>query len=593
MISTLVSFLYFSYLFSDYLEINQEGNENCAIFGASLIFAIASNGLIAMLLVATGTIYFPIFLIQIIIFFVLVDINKFKKLLVEHKLKISSDLLTLKNRYGKNFLKLISLIIVLLLFTSFGPINHSDTANYYVGYPFQYYLRNSHFIDGDLGQGLLGIGDFSNLVFIQEKSIWLIRVAQFLPLLPILFFLGKRKVSGFIILIFITSPVFLQWLTIGKITFIGDSCLSLIYLCWKEKPSEKYALITFLTGLITISIKISSLLIFIPILLDILNFYKFNIKTVFQKIKSSRQRFIALFLTISIGTFLSILFYRFYVTGNLFFPILSSVFSRGDKQLYEWEMMLRKFDREGFYQFWIFIPKNPSKVASVLGPATGFLFLIKMWKNISLFSFKNKFPLNVGFAQLIMLFLFAQGRADYYFSPLLLIVSDSGTLLKDLENNKNYLLIFNNKIIFKITFFIQSSLFIFSTFYMITLNLYAIVNYENVMDRTAYGYYNAKVINNNVDGLVMSLIENPVRLFYVPKFVPNHKYWKCVNYDFPYIKNKEEFCMKKLEVDTVIVEKNYLRDKNFECKTKLFRQTPRNIFRSFKYSVDFCKVKKS
>ena len=246
-------------------------------------------------------------------------------------------------------------------------------------------------------------------------------------------------------------------------------------------------------------------------------------------------------------------------------------------------MMLRKFDREGFYQFWIFIPKNPSKVASVLGPATGFLFFIKMWKNISLFSFKKKFSLNVGFAQLIMLFLFAQGRADYYFSPLLLIVSDSGTLLKDLEINK---------IIFKIIFFIQSSLFIFSTFYMITLNLYAIVNYENVMDRTAYGYYNAKIINNNADGLVMSLIENPVRLFYVPKFVPNHNYWKCL-YDFPYIKNKEEFCMEKLGVDTVIVEKNYLRDKNFECNTKLFRQTPRNIFRSFKYSVDFCKVKKS
>ena len=33
------------------------------------------------------------------------------------------------------------------------------------------------------------------------------------------------------------------------------------------------------------------------------------------------------------------------------------------------------------------------------------------------------------------------------------------------------------------------------------------------MDRTAYGYYNAKIINNNADGLVMSLIENPVRLF--------------------------------------------------------------------------------
>ena len=119
---------------------------------------------------------------------------------------------------------LITLIIILLFFASLGPINQSDTVNYYVGYPFQYYLRNSHFIDGDLGQGLLGIGDFANIAFIQEKSIWLIRVSQYLPLIPIILFLCRRKTSSFLILIFISSPVFLQWLTIGKINFLGDSC---------------------------------------------------------------------------------------------------------------------------------------------------------------------------------------------------------------------------------------------------------------------------------------------------------------------------------------------------------------------------------
>ena len=117
---------------------------------------------------------------------------------------------------------------------------------YYVGYPFQYYLRNSHFIDGDLGQGLLGIGDFANITFIQEKSIWLIRVLQYLPLIPILLFLGKRKISNLVILIFITSPVFLQWLTIGKFLLFPDLAVTIKYLVW-DKYKTKNNLINIFT----------------------------------------------------------------------------------------------------------------------------------------------------------------------------------------------------------------------------------------------------------------------------------------------------------------------------------------------------------
>ena len=65
--------------------------------------------------------------------------------------------------------------------------------------------------------------------------------------------------------------------------------------------------------------------------------------------------------------------------------------------------MLRNFDRDGFYQLWIFIPKNPSKIAAVLGPASGLFFILKFWKDINNLIFKSKFSLNIGFIQLIFL----------------------------------------------------------------------------------------------------------------------------------------------------------------------------------------------
>ena len=261
MFAILISFLYFVFLFSNYFDFSKEKNKNYVIFAASLILSVASNGLISMLLISRQLVFLPIFLIQSILFLVVVDIRKFKGVFWDFIGGFLYEFSKIRYNYGKKFSIVISVILILLFFVSLGPINHSDTVNYYVGYPFQYYLRNSHFVDGDLGQGLLGIGDFANIAFIQEKSIWLIRVSQYLPLIPIVIFLFKRKTTPLNILIFISSPVFLQWLTVGKINFLGDSCLSLIYLCWKSQPSKRYALITFFVGLISISIKISSVLI--------------------------------------------------------------------------------------------------------------------------------------------------------------------------------------------------------------------------------------------------------------------------------------------------------------------------------------------
>lgn len=592
MIAVLLSFLYFVYLFSDYLETSKDKYKNYVIFAASLIFSVASNGLIAMLLISAKIVYLPIFLIQFIIFFIAVDIREFKSIFREFIAGFSDDLSKIKFNFDKKFIILILLILILLFFASLGPINQSDTVNYYVGYPFQYYLRNSHFVDGDLGQGLLGIGDFTNITFIQEKSIWLIRVSQYLPLIPILIFLFRRKTSNLFILLFISSPVFLQWLTIGKINFLGDSCLSLIYLCWKYKPSQKYAFITFFAGIIAVSIKISSVLIFIPILLDILITYKFSLRRIFLEKKLIFSVGMLIIVLISISSIASIFYYRFFLTGNLFFPILSSIFSKGNEQLKDWDLMLRNFDKEGFYQLWIFIPKNPSKLAAVLGPATGFLFLMKFRKYISDLLFKKKFYINIGLLQVIFLFMFAQGRADYYFSPLFLLVCGTKNLFDKKIENLKYLRI-NLKNVLKFALMVQFFLFTASTFYMIALNMFAIVNYEKAMNKTAFGYYNSKLIKENAIEPVLGLVASPPRLFYDSKFVPNHNFWKCYKYaNYSDDKDKKNFCLNTLKVKTVIVEENYLKNnKNYNCNPVIFKETPRNIFKSSEYKVDFCKKK--
>ncbi len=592
MFAIFISFLFFVYFFSDYLELSKDKDEKYGIFAASLIFSVALNGLISMMLVASQKVYLPIYLIQFIFFFIVVEIKKLKLILSNFFGGFLFDISSIRKNYDKKFITFICLIIILLFFASFGPINQSDTVNYYVGYPFQFYLRNSHFIDGDLGQGLLGIGDFANITFIQEKSIWLIRVSQYLPLIPILIFLCKRKTSPLIILIFISSPVFLQWLTVGKINFLGDSCLSLIYLCWKFKPTQRYALTTILVGLISISIKISSVLIFVPIFFDIFITNRFSIRKTFIGIKPNFSIGQLVIFLLSISSIISILYYRFFVTGNLFFPLLSSIFSKGNEQYYDWEIMLRNFDRDGFYQLWIFIPKNPSKIASVLGPASGLFFLLKFWKDLKNLIFKNKFCLNIGFLQLILLLMFAQGRADYYFSPLFLLVCGVNNLFDNkIKNPKN--LIMNTKNVMKIFCIVQFFLFTISTFYMIFLNIFAIVNYDKAMDKTAYGYYNSKLIIENSIEPVLGLATSPSRLFYDLEFIPNHNFWKCLKYSNDYDEqNQENFCLQSLKPNTVIVEENYFKNNNnFNCNPIVFKETPRNIFKSSQYRVDFCKKK--
>ena len=115
------------------------------------------------------------------------------------------------SKYQKILFCLCILLLVAISISSIGPINHPDAADYHVGYPFQYFSRGKFFVDGGLHQGLLGIGDYANLAFIQENTNWFIRFVQIINL-PLLFiFLAKKFNNNIYLLSFLSIPIIIKW----------------------------------------------------------------------------------------------------------------------------------------------------------------------------------------------------------------------------------------------------------------------------------------------------------------------------------------------------------------------------------------------
>ena len=190
----------------------------------------------------------------------------------------------------------------------------------------------------------MGIGDFSNIFYLQEKTTWLIRTLQFLPLILIFMFLQRRKTNNLSIFIFLTSPVLIQWLTVGKNNFLCESCLAISFLVWEENKDKKYLSSIFTIILIAISFKISALLVSLPILIYIFYFYKFQEQF---GIKETLE-LISIPFIISIISLCSILVYRFFLTGNPLFPLMTSIFNPENMQMLDWEVTLKSWQRTGF-----------------------------------------------------------------------------------------------------------------------------------------------------------------------------------------------------------------------------------------------------
>ena len=483
-----------------------------------------------------------------------------------------------------------------MVLCSIGPINNSDAVGY-VSYPYQFWLTNKHFIDGNIHQALLGTADFANIVFFQEKSIWLIRFTQSFIILPIFLLLHKRKINKIAILIILTSPVFIQWLTIGKY-FLSEACVGLSFLIWNNKKNLRNTIILLSLIIISISFKITSLITAFPISLYIIYNFRNELHDFLKNksLKNLLKRFIEsntfIPLFISISSLLFIIIYRALLTNNPFYPLFSSFFNSDNQDLIDFSKMLFSWGREGFYTIWLFLPKDFSKIASVLGPATLTLFLLILFYTLNNKD-KNRIYGVIGLSQTILLILFCQGRADYYYCPLL--ITFAGLTNQDLNlnffhNKSSINLIFKKFFIFTVV--MQYILFVLISLYSIMIVGYTLLNYESGMKNFAWYYYNSKVIEQEAKGKVTDLTFAIPKLFYDKELVNSSKFNACINTQNQQNQNMSyQNCMNKMGVKTLIVKENkFKRSSQFKCKSKEFIYATRNIFKNKKYKVDFCEL---
>ena len=427
-------FSYILLFFSSVLFLSKGSNLKIekklySLLTTSALFSYSILGLISIILISLDKSRFPIIILSIIIFFLTIFFNnnylkeylKIKNFLLLEAIKISKYF---RNSSQKIYLIIITFLIFLITISSIGPINHPDALDYHVGYPYQYWLKGKFFIDEGFHQALLGAGDYANLSFIQEKTVWFIRYIQIvnLPLIS-LFFINNIKNKLFIAA-FLSSSTFIQWSTIGKPLFLGESSCAITYLIWKEYKDEFSRKLLFICILSCICIKISSLIVCAPIAADILLDTLFNKKNNYLKIIvfSTKNFLFDRAILLSLFLMISVLYLRFKVIGNFAFPLFTNIFNKNDILINQFAVFLAGYQRDGLFPLNIFVPISFSDIASSLGPG---IFIMMTLLIVKTFDENNKKANNiiyVFFSQIILLILFCQGRADYYAIPLIIAI---------------------------------------------------------------------------------------------------------------------------------------------------------------------------
>ncbi len=567
-----------------------EGNFYSLIF-ASFSFSHALLGFISLLLITLGLSKIPILIISLLFvsitflsnpknLYKVEAINNFLKIeIIEfYKNKISS-------KFQKVFLYITFILLILIFISSIGPINHPDASDYHVGYPYQYYLKGGLFVDGGLHQGLLGIGDYANLSFIQEKTIWLIRFIQISNLPILVLFLSKKFKNNIFLISFLSIPTFIQWSTIGKPLFLGESSLVIIYLIWKENKTIFSLKLLVIAILNCISFKLSSLIIIFPIVIDLV----FNYSTIENKKINYYEIFKYVILNkvfiLSSTVLISIFISRFYITGNFAYPLLTNIFNSDQQLVKDFAQMLSSYKRSNLFFINIFIPTNISDLGQSLGPNVILLFTIIFYKYLrSCRNFSDSI-LNTIFSQFVLLILFCQGRADYYCAPLILLFSQLDKVEEWITRSRiKYL--FNISMIFQ---FIILNLFL--SFSIIT-NIISAFDYTNAMNRFAYGFNIAGLVDKSMEGKILFNDRN-TRFYYPSNYIDINLMNYCVN-EFSYLgKGKARaFCLKKYKVTQIVNawEEDFFNDDNYECKVTNSIKATRNIFNRKRYNLRYCRV---
>ena len=590
MINLILLSIVFLFIFSsNFKKIENNSEIFISNYITSLTLSISLIGSISLLLIFIGSVKFPLILITLFIFlsyFLLSNTNSNQVTNFFKSCKVFFN--TFLGKENAN--KYIIFLLFYLYLLSFGPINHPDATTTYVGYPYQFFIKGKHFIDGGLFQGILGISDFANLAFFQEKSIWLIRTIQAIPIFFIVSIFLTRDTNRLLIISFLTTPVFIQWLTIGKFLFFPDLAVTITYLVWDKYRTKNNLINLFILIVLSISFKITTLIICTPILLHII-FYLISTK----KFKSflyinNNSRYLLLFFAFVI--LIEILLYRFYVTGNFLYPLFNNLFIPDNQQMIDFENILKKY----LYSDGLpFITTNINLLGMTLGPANSLLIIFL--PILSLLEIKEnrfiKYNL-VPITQLILLLFLSNGRADYFAAPLIIILIST-----KIFNFKNYF--FKNLSKVKFNYFKNIFLFIlwlqiliFSCITLISIyqSISGILNYQSSMSRYAYNYDLSKTINKVSEEPIINFYDRTPLLFLKKDYIHEDKFKNCLNYsENKSAKDSIENCFRNFEAKSIITNSDALKNnKSFVCKKYTTNYTSRNPFKFRKRSFDLCNI---
>ncbi len=560
------------------------GNKIYSVIITSALFSYSILGLISLILINLDNSRFPILSFSIFIFlFALYFNNNSYRDYALIKNFLLGEIIKFKNTFiistQRKSIILICFLLLLISISSIGPINHPDALDYHIGYPYQYWLKGKFFIDEGLHQALMGAGDYAHLAFIQEKTIWLIRYIQISTLPLITLFLINNIKSKVYIIALLSSSTFIQWSTIGKPLFLGESACAIAYIIWeeyKDNLSRKLLLICIIS---CISIKISSLIVCTPIAIHLILDIFFDKKTnnVNKRIDLLKNILFDKSILLSLSLLLAILFSRYKIIGNFAFPLLTNIFNKNDILITNFTEFLSGYQRDGMFPINIFLPTSVSDIASALGPGVLLILILLTIKTIKKINLKENILFYICLSQILLLLIFCQGRADYYALPIIISIYFSDNISMFLKNKFI-------KSLFYLSIYFQLILITGFLFFSINQNFLSISNYEKAMISNAYGFDLSKLINPKTSGNFYQNVIRDTRFFYPKNYISREQVQKCIQNN-----NSQDFCVRKYNISQIISGPKFLLDKqNYKCNIKTFISGTRNPLNRRAREVEVC-----
>ena len=483
-------------------------------------------------------------------------------------------------------------IMIFILITSIGPLNHPDASDYHAGYPWQIYRAGKTFIDGGLHQGLLGLADYAYIQDFVANTPWLIRTYQVLPLILVyLYITVQRNSQRFLPLaIALTSPAWIQVATIGKPLFFGEACTAIGYIIWTRNASISNLIRLASCLIICVTFKISSIIFCLPIILD------FIIQSRSKVLSTLRQVCRSPLMAISGVLFLTITLEKYRVTGNPIYPLFSSIITPESHLQIAFEAMLKGYKRDIGSALTLIFPLSTGTSGITLGPSLCLLAVQAFLFLLGSDSWSRRVGV-VAFAQILLMLVLGQIRADYFLSALVLLT----TAVACSSNTKS----FKTWKISKAFLVPQAAIFCALFLFTLYTNISTAVAFDSTMNRFAYGYNLSKTASQKsqlMNTNVSILVGRNTRL-YLDRYVDSDRFRSCLNNKDEKMRNgvnaddsdRTKSCMQELKVGIIYTTKSHkdeLDTEDFTCSGRDYINPSRNPLSRQKSHIYECSLAK-